>query len=116
MLYLIQMSPMADGERLYIVTTNGDYVCLQTRDGKELWRKHFSDFEGRKHRLWGYCDYPLIESDRLIIAPGGDKNTIAAIDKETGALIWGCAISGETAAHSMMISAALGGIKQYVIQ
>jgi outer membrane protein assembly factor BamB len=116
MRYLSQSSPVVDGERVYVVTAHGDYACLRADDGKEVWRKHFNDYAGKKSRVWGYCDYPLVDGDRLIIAPGGDKNTIAAADKHTGALAWGCSISGEEAAHSVLIAATIDGVKQYVVQ
>jgi len=116
MRYLAQMAPVVDGERVYVVTANGDYVCLQASSGKEVWRKHVNDYVGRKPRSWGYCDYPLVDGDCLIIAPGGDVNTIAAVDKRTGAVVWGCAIPKETAAHSVLIAATIAGVKQYVLQ
>ena len=84
MRYLSQSSPVVDDDRVYIVTAEGDYVCLQSSSGKEVWRKRFNDYAGRKPRSWGYCDYPLVEGDRLIISPGGDKNTVAAVDKQIG--------------------------------
>ena len=37
---------------------------------------------------WGYCDYPLVDGDRLILAPGGPKATVVALDKRSGEVVW----------------------------
>src|SRR5215510_12597637 len=94
MCWLSETAPTEDGERLYAVSTNGDYVCVATETGKELWRKHFQkDFDGKKSG-WGYCDYPLVDADHLILTPGGEKATIVALDKKTGEVVWKCSLPG----------------------
>ena len=115
MRWLAQAAPTVDGERVYAATANGDYVCIAADTGKEIWRKHFAkDFDGKKS-TWGFCDYPLVDGDRLIVCPGGDKNTVAALDKKTGKVVWACPIEGEYAAHSVLVAAELDGVKQYVV-
>jgi outer membrane protein assembly factor BamB len=115
MRWLSQTAPTVDGERLYVVTANGEYVCLATETGKELWRKHFQkDFDGKKSG-WGYCDYPLVDGERLILTPGGEKSTVVALDKKTGEVIWKCSLpGGDMAAHSVLVAAEIGGVRQYV--
>jgi outer membrane protein assembly factor BamB len=116
MRWLSQTAPTVDGDRLYAVTANGDYVCLATDMGKELWRKHFQkDFQGKKGAGWGFCDYPLVDGDRLIVCPGGDTNTVVALDKKTGAVAWACPIAGEAASHSVLVAATIGGTRQYMV-
>ena len=115
MRWLAQAAPTVDAERVYAVTANGDYVCLVADSGKEVWRRHYvKDFGGKKG-TWGFCDYPLVDGDRLIVCPGGEKNTVAALDRKTGEILWACPIKGESAAHSVLIAAELGGVKQYIV-
>jgi len=115
MRWLSQTAPTVDGERLYAVTAGGDYVCLATDTGKELWRKGFQkDFDGQKSG-WGYCDYPLVDGDRVILTPGGEKATVVALDKKTGEIVWKCALpGGDRAAHAVLVTAEFGGVRQYV--
>lgn len=115
MRWLAQAAPTVDGDCVFAVTANGDYVCLAADTGEVIWAKHFvKDFAGRKSG-WGFCDYPLVDGDRLIVCPGGDENTVAALDKRTGAVVWGCPIEKELAAHSVLIAAEVGGVMQYVV-
>ena len=112
---LSQRSPTIDGERAYFATASGELVCLASRDGRELWRKNYvADFGGIKG-YWGYCDYPLIDGEKLICTPGGAKATIVALHKETGAVLWKSDIpGGDSAAYAAMVVSNAGGIRQYV--
>jgi len=56
-----------------------------------------------------------VDGDRLIICPGGDKNTLTALDRKTGEVVWSCPIKGEYAAHSALIAAEFGKVRQYVV-
>ena len=115
MRWLNQRAPTVDGDRLYVVTAGGEYICLAIDNGKELWRKHFQkDFEGKKSG-WGYGDFPLVDGDRVIIAPGGEKAAMVALDRKTGDVVWKTALpGGETAAHTVTVVADIGGVRQYL--
>jgi len=115
MRWLAQAAPTVDDERVYVVTSNGDYVCLAADTGKTMWRKHFvKDFEGKKG-VWGYCDYPLVDGENLILTPGGAKNTMLAVNRKTGDTVWSCSLpGGDTAAHSVVVAAEITGVRQYI--
>jgi hypothetical protein len=38
MRWLSQRTPTVDGERIYVVTVSGEWVCLMAETGKELCR------------------------------------------------------------------------------
>jgi outer membrane protein assembly factor BamB/precorrin-6B methylase 2 len=112
---LSQRAPTVDSERLYATTPVGDLVCLETDRGRELWRKNYpTDFAGQRTR-WGYCDYPLVDGDRLIVTPGGSTATLAALNKRTGEVIWKAAVAeDEEADYSPAVVVEVGGVRQYV--
>ena len=115
MRWLSQRAPTVDGERLYATSAYGDLVCLEADQGKELWRKNYPADFGGKRTSFGYCDYPLVDGDRLICTPGGPTATLAALDKRTGAVIWKAAVPGGDAAdYSPVVVAEAGGVRQYV--
>jgi outer membrane protein assembly factor BamB len=114
MRWLTQRTPTVDEDRLYAVTARGDLICLQSADGKELWRKNYvQDFEGKKG-VWGYCDYPLVDGDRLICAPGGAKATLVALNKKAGDVIWKCAIPSGDAAGYAATTVSDFGVRHYI--
>jgi outer membrane protein assembly factor BamB len=103
-------TPTIDGERLYIVTGNGEIICLKTEDGSELWRKSLSaDFGGKKGDGWGYSESVLIEGDKAICTPGGETS-MAALDKRTGQTIWKASLPAHPGAgHASIVMAEVGG-------
>jgi outer membrane protein assembly factor BamB len=115
MRWLSQRVPTVDGERVYFVSGNADLFCFESATGKELWQKNYDkDFEG-KGGVWGCCDHPLVDGERLIITPGGSTATIVALNKKTGEVIWKSAVPGEhVRSYSTMIVADLCGVRQYI--
>jgi hypothetical protein len=117
MRWLNQRTPTVDGDRLYAVSVHGVLVCLGVEKGQELWRRSYpKDFEGRSGH-WGYCDYPLVDGDRLICTPGGKDATVVALDKRSGKVLWKCAVPGEDrGTEAAVVVANIAGVRQYVHQ
>lgn len=109
-------TPTVDGESVYYMTPAGDLVCLATSDGKETWRKSMKmDFEGGKQDQWGYSESPLIDGERIIVTPGKAANTMVALDKKTGKLIWSAKVAGDKGAgHASIVVSEVGGKRVYV--
>jgi outer membrane protein assembly factor BamB len=117
MRWLSQRAPTVDADRLYALTARGDLVCLQTGDGHELWRISYPTDFGAKRPSFGFCDYPLVDGEKLICAPGGPDAQIVALDKKTGATTWRSTSPGsedERSAHAALSIAEVGGLRQYV--
>jgi outer membrane protein assembly factor BamB len=74
--------------KLYIYSAFGVLHCLDEMTLNEVWSRNlFKDFDGRSI-MWGVTESPLIVGDRLFATPGGVKNNMVALDKNTGELIW----------------------------
>lgn len=115
-------TPTTDGEIVLALGRDGDLVCLNAADGKEIWRKSYKqDFGGRMMSGWGYSESPLIDGDRVICTPGANDAIIAALDKKTGKTIWKSSQPADVgrrgrdgAAYSSVIISNGAGVKQYV--
>jgi outer membrane protein assembly factor BamB len=107
-------TPTIDGNFLYALGSDGDLASLSL-DGKIRWQKNLrSDFAG-KSGDWSYAESPLIDGDTLVCTPGGAEATLIALNKNTGAPIWKCALpEADAAAFSSIIIVNTGGTKQYV--
>src|SRR5262249_22665142 len=109
-------TPTVDGEVLFQLGSKGDLVCLETATGKIRWQKNMvSDFGGHVMMAWGYCESPLVDGDNLICCPGGDKGTVAALDKKTGAIRWRSKDLVDDASYGSAVPATVGGARQYVL-
>jgi outer membrane protein assembly factor BamB len=71
--------------------------------------------QGKKGDSWGYSESVLIDGDRLICTPGGPRETMVALDKLSGKLIWKSVRRGDRgAAHSCIMISEVGGTRVYV--
>ncbi len=115
MQWLTQRTPTVAGQQLYAASSLGDIVCLQTDDGREVWRKSCEDdLHGQRGR-WGYADRPLVDGDRLIVMPGGETGSVTALNRWTGEVLWKCAIAQETySPYGVGVIAEIHGVRQFV--
>lgn len=115
MQFLFQRQPVVDGERLYAFSRNAVIFCLDIDAGQVLWQKDYrKDFQGRSSSF-GWNDNPLVDGDRLICTPGGPEATLVALNKQTGDVIWKAVVPGDDRpAHSPVVVAEVGGVRQYV--
>jgi outer membrane protein assembly factor BamB len=88
-----------DNGKLYLISGMGEIVCFDESDLSIVWKRDMmTDFDGT-NITWGICESPLIAGDRLIACPGGQKNNIVALNKNTGELVWSCAGDGDLSAY-----------------
>jgi outer membrane protein assembly factor BamB len=108
-------TPTVDGKVLYALGGYGDLVCLETDTGKEVWRLNLpKDLGGEMMSMWGYCESPLVDGDRLLCAPGGAQGTFAALDKKTGKVLWRSKELTDKATYSSLQIATINGVRQFV--
>lgn len=108
-------TPTVDGKFLYVLGSDGDLVCLERTNGKEIWRKHLRNDFGGKYGEWAYSESPLVDGDKLICTPGGTNATVVALNKKNGEVIWKCALpEGDDAGYALVMAAEFFGVKQYV--
>ena len=85
--------------KLYINNSLGTLVCLDEATLNEVWTKNLlTDFDGR-NIMWGMTESPLIVGEKLFITPGGVRNNMVALNKNTGALIWSSLGEGATSSY-----------------
>jgi outer membrane protein assembly factor BamB len=120
-------TPTYDLGKLYVVSSDGQIVCLDAENGKIIWQKSFKEeFKGRMMSGWGYSESPLVDGDLVLCTPGGSGAGIVALNKETGDVIWRSEIPDfgkqnahgtelkEGAGYSSIVISQGAGVKQYV--
>jgi len=81
-------TPTVDGNRVYVLGTTGLLHCLTT-DGKLVWKKDLKELADGKCPDLGYTHSPLVSEGVLFLHPGGQNgNSLAALDKTGGKLLW----------------------------
>ena len=107
-------TPTVDGDRVYVLSQEGELACLKAADGKMVWHKSFKDDFNGGEPHWGFAESPLVDGDRLICTPGGKEGTLLALDKKTGEKLWRTADWKDGAQYSSPIAVEMGGQRQYI--
>jgi outer membrane protein assembly factor BamB len=112
----IRSTPAIDGERLYVAGMREVLVCIDARDGSEIWRKDFVSELKTPLPDFGFVCSPLVDGPAVFVQAGAG---LAKLDKLTGEILWRS--SGDNggmwdSAFSSPIIAELGGMRQLVIQ
>ena len=106
---------IVDGQ-VYVLGGHGDLSCLNAQNGQIVWQKNIlDDFQGG-NITWGISESVLVDGDKVICTPGGQRATMVALNKDTGATIWTSRVPGgnHKASYASPIIAQVGGVKQYV--
>jgi outer membrane protein assembly factor BamB len=108
-------TPTLEGDRIYILGSDGDLACLEKDKGKVMWSKNLKKTFDGAPGAWAYAESVLIDGDKLICTPGGKKATMAALRKKDGETVWTSAIpQGDAAGYASAIAVDVGGTRQYV--
>ena len=104
-------TPTVDGDRVYVLTENGDLAALAVIDGSILGQRNIlRDFNGRNIG-WLISESPLVDGDRVIVTPGGRGAGVVALDKMTGRTIWTSQDLSDQAGYASVIAADVGGVR-----
>jgi outer membrane protein assembly factor BamB len=106
-------TPTVDGDRLYVLSENGDLACLKI-DGTEVWRRNIlRDFGGRQLQ-WLISESPLVDGPHVIVSPGGPGAGMVKLDKMTGKTVWTSKDLSDPAGYSSVIAADVHGVRTYL--
>jgi outer membrane protein assembly factor BamB len=110
----VRSTPTVDGDAIYVLGSEGDLICFGM-NGDVKWKKNLkTDFAGKVGQ-WAYAESPLLDGNVVVCTPGGEKATLVALNKETGATIWESAVpGGDAAGYASVLPIEVGGVRQYV--
>jgi len=94
---------MLNNGKLYIVSGMMELFCFDTQSLKLLWKKNYEKEYEAKNTENGWHGPPLIVGEKLIIAPGGRKYNVVALNKTTGEMIWSSEGAGVMAGYGVPI-------------
>ncbi|MGL6197190.1 MAG: PQQ-binding-like beta-propeller repeat protein [Thermoguttaceae bacterium] len=88
-------TPTIDGDFVYDETPVGQVACIEAKTGKEVWSVNILEEFDAKNITWALAESVIIDGDNVICAPGGEKASVAALDKKTGKVVWTTPSTGE---------------------
>lgn len=104
-------TPTIDGGRAFVLTENGDLASLRVQDGTVVWRRNvLQDFAAR-NIPWLISESPLVDSNNVIVTPGGRNAGMVALDKLTGKTVWVARELSDEAGYASPIAADVQGVQ-----
>ena len=103
-------TPTVDGDRVYVLTENGDLACLKVQDGTAVWQRNIlREFRGRNIG-WLISESPLVDGNHVIVSPCGRGAGMVALDKMTGATVWQASELNDEAGYASPIVADISHV------
>ncbi len=111
-------TPTVAGDAVVALGAEGDLACFDRSTGTKRWSVRLTGSDGLGGGLphWGYSESPLVDGDRVVCSPGGSRGTLAALDKNSGKVLWRSTELTDPAAYSSVVPGQLAGVRQYVQQ
>jgi outer membrane protein assembly factor BamB len=106
-------TPTIDGDRLYVLTENGDLACLKT-DGSAVWQRNILRDFGGSQLQWLVSESPLVDGANVVVSPGGQGAGMVKLDKMTGKTVWTSKELSDRAGYSSIIAADVQGVRTYL--
>jgi len=104
-------TPTLDGERLYVLSENGDLACLTASNGSRLWQRNIlADFRGRQIS-WLISESPLVDGNNVVVTPGGPRAGVVALDKMSGKTVWASQELSDEAGYASPIAGDVQGVR-----
>jgi len=87
-------TPITDGKKVWMLSRNGDLICLNLSNGKKVWSKKVLT-SGAKNLRWGLASSPMLLGKLIVVNVGANG---MAFNKDSGKKAW--ANSGGTGAYA----------------
>ncbi len=112
----IRATPIYDEGHLYVGGIRDVLVCLDAKNGEQVWKRDFPAEDGTPLPAFGFVSSPLIDGEFLYVQAGGG---FQKLNKKTGKTVWtslkdGGGMSGS--AFSSPYLATVAGKKQLIVQ
>jgi len=81
-------TPTVNGGKVYAYSIDMKLCCLDAQTGKELWRVDVLKDHAGRPPFFGNTQSPVVDGDLVIVSGGGAGQSVLAINKNTGQVVW----------------------------
>ncbi len=93
--------------RVHALGARGQLSVLDAATGQIVWTLDLLEHFGARNISWGISESPLVLEDRILVSPGARRAGFAALDRNTGEVLWTAA--GDEAGYASPIPIDLEG-------
>ena len=105
-------TPTVDSNRVYVYDAQLQLACLDASNGQLIWKRDvINEFSGRNIK-WANATSPVVDGNRVFVGGGGPGESMIALSKIDGSLIW--KTGDELITHATPVITTLHGKKQLI--
>jgi len=93
-------TPTVISDKIYLMSGEGNVVCLNSKDGRILWNVDLIESFGARNLHWGMTESLLVDGNRVFCTPGGTKAMMVILDRHNGQTIKTIKGNGEKSSYS----------------
>jgi len=112
----IRATPVYDNGRLFVGGMKDVLVCLDAKNGKELWKMDFPATTGSKNPDFGFASSPMVLDGAVYVQAGA---ALYKLNAQDGSVIWKSLDDGGGMLGSAFASPTVGtidGVRQLLVQ
>ncbi len=105
-------TPAVDGNRVYSLSSKLVLQCFNAADGSVVWSRDVMKEHAGAELRWQNAQSPVIDGNGIFLAGGGPGQSLLAINKKDGAVLW----KGfdEKMTHATCVPATIHGKRQVI--
>ena len=86
--------------------------CYDETNGKPLWKRDLMAEHGGRQIGWKNAMSPVVDGNLVFVCGGGASQSLLALDKKTGEVVWKS--YDETMTHATPVAATIQGVRQII--
>jgi outer membrane protein assembly factor BamB len=91
-------TPVIVGDKIYLMSGYGKLICMKESNAEKIWEVDMVKDLGGSVITWGYNETPVVDGNVIYATPGG-KNSVVALDRSNGKMLWSCPGKNELSAY-----------------
>ena len=105
-------TPTVNGGKVYLFTQHLVLYCLDAQTGKQLWTRDLMQDHAGRNIGWKSAMSPVVDGNLVFVAGGGPGQSLLALDKNTGQVVWKA--HDELITHATPVVTTLHGVRQVI--
>jgi outer membrane protein assembly factor BamB len=105
-------TPTIDNGRVYVMSADLVLYALDEKNGSLIWKRDLIREHAGRNIKWKNAASPVIEGNNIYVAGGGPGQSLMAVDKNSGKVVW--KTGDELMTHSTPTLATIHGVRQVI--
>jgi len=105
-------TPATDGRHVWTFSARLVLQCFDAKTGQEVWKRDLMKDHAGRTISWMNAQSPMLEGDRIFVAGGGPDQSLMAVNKKDGSVVWKA--YDEKFTHATCVPATILGQRQVI--